>query len=132
MIFGWVEYGRTDRWVLVDALYPHPALHHGREALRAWADYQAHLRETQRSAGPRRMSWPCQSAVKETGAVELRIWPCGVWGVPRTWVDDDRVWRPAMADLGACMAASGIACGVELVWMGGAIERAVSSPGLAG
>jgi hypothetical protein len=131
MIFGWLEHGKTDRWVLLDLHVPWPALHNSRATLRAWADHNNKLRATERTAGPRRCPWPCKTSVKEDGHAELRIWPCGVYGVPRAWLPADRVWRHAIPELTDVMATD-IGCDVEVQWMmgGGDIERAVSTPGL--
>jgi hypothetical protein len=135
VIFGWLEHGRTDRWILVDAVFPWPSLHNGRNAIRAWADAQQKARVLKRSAGPRRCPWPCKTAVKEDGDVELRIWPCEVFGKPRSWGPHDRVWRPAIKKLAEHVAAD-IGCPVHVLWIGGSgdgeIERAVSPPGLRG
>lgn len=133
MIFGWLEHGVTDRWVLVDPLFPWPALHHGRAAMRTWADHHSKARALDRTPGPRRMPWPCQTAVKEDGAAELRIWPVMPFGYPRAWTEADRVWRPAMDELGAVVAAA-IGCDVTLLYQaeGLVIERATTSPDLAG
>lgn len=130
MIFGWLEYGRTDRWVLVDAVFPWPALHNGRNAIRFWADAMNKARVVHRSDGPRRCPWPCKTAVKEDGDAELRIWPCEPYGKPRAWCPDDSVWRPMITELAEHVAAD-IGCPVHVLWMGGSeIERAVSPPGL--
>lgn len=132
MIFGWLEHGRTDRWVLVDPLYPWMAMHHGRNALRAWADLQNRLRACELSAGPRRMPWPCKSAVKEDGEVVLNIWPTETHGQPRHWTGRDDVWRSAIADLAAHMAQE-IGCPVTVAWMGGGeVERQTTLPHLKG
>lgn len=133
MIFGWLEHGRTDRWVLVDAVFPWPALHNGRNAIRAWADAQIRRRVLQQTPGPRRCPWPCKTAVKEAGAAELRIWPCEVYAKPRRWGPHDKVWRPAIMELAEHVAAD-IACPVHVLWMngGGEIERATAPPGLKG
>jgi hypothetical protein len=133
VIFGWREGARTERCILVDPNFPHPALHHGREMLRAWADHQDKLRSTTRTAGPVRMPWPCKTAVKEIGSAELVVWACDEFGRPRKWHFQDNGWRPHVRDL-AERVASAIGCGVDVVWMGsdGVIERAVTPPGLAG
>lgn len=132
MIFGWLENGRTDRWVLVDPVFPWPALANGRAALRAWASGHNRERALSHTAGPRRCPWPCQTNVKSDGNVELRIWPVAPYARPRKWSDADRVWRPAIAEL-AEMMASTIACPVEVLWLGGdTIERAVTEPDLQG
>lgn len=132
MIFGWMEYGRTDRWVLVDPLFPWPALHHGRNALRAWADRQNRLRATGQSDGPRRMPWPCKTAVKEDGAAVLNVWPVETHGQPRHWTARDSVWRAALGDLAEHIAAE-IGCPVEVAWMGGqTVERQTTTPHLKG
>ena len=132
MIFGWLEHGRTDRWVLVDPLYPWMALHHGRNALRGWADRQNRLRACELSAGPRRMPWPCKSAVKEDGEVVLNVWPVETHGQPRHWTGHDDVWRAAIADLAAHMAQA-INCPVTVAWMGGeTVERQTTLPHLKG
>lgn len=132
MIFGWLENARTDRWVMVDALMPWPALHNGRNAMRAWAEAQNAARALEHSPGPRRCPWPCQVPVKEDGEAELRIWPCEPYGIPRKWTPRDRVWRDALAGLAETVAC-GIGCPVVLMWMGGeVIEKAVQAPGLRG
>jgi hypothetical protein len=134
VIFGWLEHGRTDRWVLVDAIFPWPALHNGRNAIRHWADEQQRLRVVERSPGPRRCPWPCKTAVKEDGDTELRIWPCELYAKPRSWSADDRVWHPAIEELAEHVAAD-IGCPVTTLWMAsddGEIVRAVSPPGLKG
>lgn len=132
MIFGWLENGRTDRWVLVDAVFPWPALHNGRNAIRAWAGEINKARVLGLSAGPRRCPWPCKTAVKEDGRAELRIWPCEPYGKPRSWTARDKVWRLAIQELAEHVAAD-IGCPTHVLWMGGdEIERAVSPPGLKG
>jgi hypothetical protein len=130
MIFGWLEHGRTDRWVLVDALVPWPGLHNARESIRLWAAHHNRLRALEHSEGPRRCPWPCKVQVKEDGAAELRIWPCAPYGEPREWTERDGVWRGAMTEL-AELVATDIACPVTLTWMGGTvIEQSVNAPGL--
>jgi hypothetical protein len=131
MIFGWLQHGRTDRWLLVDLHTPWPALHNARATLRAWADHHDKRRLVERSEGPRRCPWPCKTSVKEDGHAELRIWPCGIYGVPRRWCPADNVWRPAITELAEAMATD-IGCNVEVMWMmgGGEIERALTVPGL--
>jgi hypothetical protein len=132
MIFGWLEDGTTDRWVMVDAIMPWPALHNGRNAMRAWAEAQNAQRALDHTAGPRRCPWPCKVPVKEDGSVELRIWPCEPYGIPRRWTEQDNVWRDAIAGL-AETVASGIKAPVDILWMGGeTIERATQAPGLRG
>jgi hypothetical protein len=132
MIFGWLENGQTDRWVLVDAIFPWPALHNGRNALRSWANLQNQRRALDHTPGPRRMPWPCKAVVKDHGDAELHVWPCEIYAKPRQWCADDRVWRAQLTELAEHVAAD-IGCPVTLMWMGGeTIERAVTSPGLAG
>jgi hypothetical protein len=132
MIFGWLEGGKTDRWVLVDPLFPWPALHHGRNALRGWADAQNKARATAHTAGPRRMPHPCKTAVKEDGSAVLNVWPCEPYGQPRAWGEHDGVWKAAIADLAAAIA-NAIGCPVTVAWMGaGDIERQTTTPHLKG
>jgi hypothetical protein len=118
MIFGWLEHGVTGRWILVDPVFPWPALHNGRNALRAWADRQNRLRAIEHTPGPRRMPWPCRTAVKETGSADLRIWPVEIFGQPRQWNGTDHVWRDALHELAQAIAAT-IACPVGVSWPGG-------------
>ncbi len=118
MIFGWLAHGRTDRWVLIDPHFPWPALHHGRNVLRAWADDNNRRRALEHSAGPRRMSWPCRTHAKESGNAELHIWPVEMYGKPRSWTDGDDVWRQPIRDLAAHMQHV-IACEVTFDWCGG-------------
>jgi hypothetical protein len=130
MIFGWLQHGRTDRWVLVDMIAPWPALHNARNALRAWADYQNQRRALDHTEGPRRCSWPCAVHAKEDGSVEIRIWPCEPFGKPREWTERDLVWRAPMASL-AELVASDIQSPVNLAWMNGSqIELATVAPSL--
>jgi hypothetical protein len=125
MIFGWLRDGRTDRWVLVDPHFPWPALHHGRNVLREWADSQNRRRAIEHSAGPRRMPWPCRTHVKESGGVELHVWPVEIYGKPRRWTDGDDVWRQPLRDLAELMQLT-VACEVKLDWCGGAFEPSPS------
>jgi hypothetical protein len=132
MIFGWLEDGRTDRWLLVEPVFPWPALHHGRNCLREWAEAQNRARALEHTAGPRRMPWPCRTSVKEAGDAELRLWPVEPFGEPRSWGPGDHVWRPAMIELAALMQQQ-IACDVKLLWLGdGDIEHASNAPSLNG
>jgi hypothetical protein len=121
MIFGWLREGRTDRWVLIDPHFPWPALHHGREVLRNWADLQNRRRALEHSAGPRRMPHPCRTHAKEDGSAELQVWPVEMFGHPRKWTDGDDVWRPAVRELATLMQAR-IACEVKISWCGGVFE----------
>lgn len=98
MIVGWLEEGRTDRWILLDPIYPWMALHHGRSVLRRWADGQNRERALEHTAGPRRMPWPVRSSVKDSGSVVFNVWPVEPHCRPRSWSPGDRVWRDALAE----------------------------------
>jgi hypothetical protein len=131
MIFGWLQHGVTDRWVLVDMLAPWMSLHNARNALREWADIQQRARALEHTAGPRRCPWPCAVHAKEDGAVELRIWPCEPYGKPRAWTPRDSVWRDPLTNL-AELVALDIKCPVEMAWMTGTeIELATVAPSLS-
>lgn len=119
MMLGWRKGHSVGRYVILDPVFPWPALHHGREAMRVYA--QRHNAERNRlgDEGPMRMPWwGLSCAVKETGGIVINVWPAGKRGVPRHWTPQDTVWRSKLADLAHFMAAD-LKCEVRLAWMPG-------------
>lgn len=138
MILGWRTAtidGRCSvgRLVLIDALFPWPALHYGRNALRDWAAAQTRARARLGDEGPSRMTFGLTTAVKEDGEVQLRVWPVGKGQTPRAWLPSDAVWREPLKELRRFVSAD-LACGTRLEWMpgGSTIARAETVPSLRG
>lgn len=112
------------RHVLVDSFFPWPALHHGRENLRAWCSRQKALR-ARGEDGPVRVSGGIQTAVKEDGEAEIRVWPVRKDGSPRPWGTSDDVWRDDLRELRRFVGRN-LMCPVRLLWMPGGAEIEVS------
>lgn len=138
MILGWQSapldgHCSVGRYVLVDALFPWPALHYGRNAMRDWAAMQSRRRNMLGAEGPVRVTFGLTTAVKEDGQVELRIWPVGKAQMPRDWTPADTVWREPLKELRRAVAAD-LACETRLEFMpgGNVVTRAQTVPSLRG
>ena len=138
MILAWRynidrEAGRANqgRYVLVDTLFPWPALHYGRENIRHWKAAQAALRG-RGIPGPIDAGYGLTTAVCEDGDAVMRVWPIETPLLPRPWNDVlDQVWRDPLRELRRWIGHD-LACGVRLEWMpgGGTIERVQTVPSL--
>lgn len=112
------------RRILVETLFPWPALHHGRENIRSWLDFQRHQRK-RGLAGPARLAGGLTTAVKEDGEAIMMVWPIDKRGAPRLWNDvADSVWRDSMRELRRHVGHN-LQCTVRLNWMpgGGELEH---------
>lgn len=139
MILGWRYANSIGRYVKVDARFPHPALHHGRTALRQWAEIQGRMRETG-TQGPvrwlmRKDEWDAVlSAVGEIGEhVDIRIWPVAREMQPRPWTDLDTVWRETLDEMRRYVGRE-LKCCTRLEWMpgGSGVVRFSTAPTLLG
>jgi hypothetical protein len=132
MILGWQAGHSVGRYVLLELFVPWPALHHAREALRVYTERETRARDAFGTEGMRRMKYGLQSAVKEDGDCELRVWPIGKGGLPRAWEDRDGVWREALTDLKRFVGAE-LCCCTRLIWQPGGqpLERVRTVPSLA-
>jgi hypothetical protein len=111
MLLGWRTGNSVGRYVLIDALFPWPALHYGRNAMRDWAKDCSKF-----SPGPFRMDLGLTTAVKETGQAELRVWPMGKGYMPRRWNDGDTIWREPLKEMRRFVGRE-LACETRLEFM---------------
>lgn len=118
MMFGWRSGNKISNIILLDPVFPWPSLHHGREALRTYAEQNTRRRLRLQDAGPWRMSWPLKAAVKESGDAVIVIWPTDDRGGPRQWWPSDDIWRRELPRLAEHVGAD-LACAVKLQWMPG-------------
>jgi hypothetical protein len=131
VILGWRYATHLGRYVVVDTLFPWPALHHGRENLRLWVKAQKALR-ARGTEGPEYVGSGITTAVKEDGEAEMRVWPMAKGMMPRQWSPQDTVWREPLIELRRFVGRN-LACTVRLNWMpgGDVIERVKTVPSLA-
>lgn len=135
MILGWRSGTSLGRWVLIDPVFPWPALGHGRAALKRWAKWHTRARGVNADEGPMLSPtrWGLTTAAAEADAyTELRVWPVTKDGSPRPWVDRDSVWRESLAEMRRYVGQE-LPCGIKLLWMpSGTVIRAERAPTLLG
>lgn len=133
MMLGWRSARSVGRYVLLDPIFPWPALHHGREAMRIYATRQNKARLVNKDDGPMRMVWGLRASVKERGDAIIAVWPTDSRGGPRNWTPQDDVWKPTLAELAEFMAKD-LLCDVKLKWMPGGepFAKTLTVPSLQG
>lgn len=142
MLLGWMQANSVGRYVKVDAKFPHPALHHGRSAMRRWAEWcgKSHSSLGRDYAGPIRWAMlvgdfdAVNPAVGELSEhVDLRIWPVAREMQPRRWNERDLVWREALNQLREYVGRD-LKCCTRLEWMPGEhdVVRFKTAPTLLG
>ena len=122
MMLAWRHGGSIAKnCVLIDPVFPWPALHHGREAMRVWAQWHNRQRTNVGDAGPTRLPWGLRASVKEDGDAVLSSWPSYANGTPRAWSEADSVWKSVLAELVEFVARD-LLCAVSVQWMPGGSE----------
>jgi len=136
-MLGWRSGTSLGRFVLIDPIFPWPALGHGRAALKRWAKWQTKARAVNGDEGPMLSPRPGMAGLTTAAAeadayTELRVWPVTKDATPRAWGDMDGVWRETLTEMRRYVGHE-LPCGIKLLWMpSGRVIRAERAPSLIG